>query len=113
MSETTNDFCDKSLAAKETVGIFFVEILQPLKRRLARLGRQILKVFNFGITDNGGFDVDNRAAKISGEIVVISRRCAAFRARLFRGLRLFGHNLDESCRCEALLFFPGTARQGR
>ncbi len=70
--EPPNDFSNKSFAAKETVGIFFIEILQSLKRRVTGFGRQVLKVFNFGIADNGGFDVNNRAAKIAGEFVIIS-----------------------------------------
>ncbi len=75
--QPSNDFCDQCFAAKETVGIFFIEILQSLKRRLAGFGRQILKVFDFGIADNGGFDINHCAAKITGEFIAVSGRCAA------------------------------------
>jgi hypothetical protein len=57
-----------------------------LKRRLARLGRQILKIFDFGIADNGGFDIYNCAAKIAGELIVVSG--GALGLWFFRGIVL-------------------------
>src|SRR5215217_4875975 len=64
------------------VSVFFVKILQTLEGRLTRLRRQILNVFDFIVTDNGGLDVDDRATKITGQIVIIPARDGHFSAQI-------------------------------
>jgi hypothetical protein len=70
---------------EETVSIVFIEILQALIGWLARLGWQILNVFDLSAADNCGFNVDDFAAKVTREVIIIPVRTSpTFR---FAGVR--------------------------
>ena len=52
--------------------------MQPLERRLARLGGHLFQLAHLGALDDGGLDVDDSAAKVAGKVVDVAGPAAGF-----------------------------------